>query len=802
MSKSQLGRRIKLLMSVCFAALLSVGSLRAEDGKASEEEIKPDTLVKFNIPRLPLIEALERFTDALSAASFEGLNPDDHQRAPNIVVGPVRGRMTPAKAFDKLARDVCAEHRYEERDVPLVTLQDVPITYQSRSKRPEAMYGYLDLGRMTRLAALQELEKQFGIEILWAVWVPRRDEQGRTQFVPASYVLDLVGPITGEQSIFMALTTILKGTGMLGRWVGGGRKPLLLIEPAKKRFVVGDCQENVLVTERNLSSLDVDAVKTLDRQRLEELGVATVPDALRYISQTAFTRPRGHRLSGAQFAELRGLGAAHTKILINGRPADASAPDLAESAAFDLNTIPMSAVERIEISADVPSLLHGADAIGGVVNIVLRESIETPHVAVRYGAAESGGSEWTGTIAGGTNGDELRSAAVLEVFDGAELLGFERDRWRNQDFRRFGGRDHRLLLATPPNVRSIDGLALPGLNSAFAAVAAGPDGSIQLIDGAQNRTSLLAWQAIRPAVKRTTLSTRADFSLNRATVRGEAMIGRRSSTFRLVPALVPGLILGRDHPQNPFGVDVQVDAALTGLQRRQHRVTSELGRGVLEIEGKLRGSWGYSLFGLYSEDRAKSWRENTVDTLALMESLSGAAEHSVDIFSLTPGAGASSLLVPAKVDHYQVGSRQFTAKMSGDLLDLPAGAVSASLGAQARNAFARFHEQVGRVERDIHSGFGVLNIPALDRFNLSLGARRDFYSDVGPITRMQYGVTWRPARIELHAVYSEAFNAPTHFELYLPRFEVPYQTFDAQRQEIASLRLICRISCDWTRLIS
>ncbi len=56
--------------------------------------------------------------------------------------------------------------------------------------------------------------------------------------------------------------------------------------------------------------------------------------------------------------------------------------------AFDLNSIPLGAVERIEIVSDSTSAIYGADAIGGVVNIVLRENIPEPRLDIDYGAAD------------------------------------------------------------------------------------------------------------------------------------------------------------------------------------------------------------------------------------------------------------------------------------------------------------------------------------------------------------------------------------------------------------------------------
>lgn len=165
-------------------------------------------------------------------------------------------------------------------------------------------------------------------------------------------------------------------------------------------------------------------VAVIHRTSIEETGASSVPDLLRYISQTAFYRSRGFRASGAQYAELRGLGPEYTLVLINGRRAFGSAADLATSA-YDLSAIPISAVKRVEISMDASSLVHGMDAIGGIVNVVLDDSVE-PDVMLRHDYVKGGGSESHASISGGLRGDRGRLAVHFDYQQSSELLGRER----------------------------------------------------------------------------------------------------------------------------------------------------------------------------------------------------------------------------------------------------------------------------------------------------------------------------------------------------------------------------------------
>ncbi len=132
-------------------------------------------------------------------------------------------------------------------------------------------------------------------------------------------------------------------------------------------------------------------VSVMNRRQIEDTGASTLAQLLGYNSATAFSTPEGSYASGAQFAEMRGLGPENTLILINGRRAYASASDISVNA-FDLGSIPISAVERVELSYDATSVKHGTDAIGGVLNIVLKSCIDQPTAEVRFGTASGGGN--------------------------------------------------------------------------------------------------------------------------------------------------------------------------------------------------------------------------------------------------------------------------------------------------------------------------------------------------------------------------------------------------------------------------
>lgn len=94
----------------------------------------------------------------------------------------------------------------------------------------------------------------------------------------------------------------------------------------------------------------------------------------------------GQNLSRGTGFNLRGLGSQSTLTLINGRRVAPSA----QGQFVDISTIPMTAVDRIEILTDGASAIYGADAVAGVVNIILRNDFDGTELSLQYGSASDG----------------------------------------------------------------------------------------------------------------------------------------------------------------------------------------------------------------------------------------------------------------------------------------------------------------------------------------------------------------------------------------------------------------------------
>jgi len=140
--------------------------------------------------------------------------------------------------------------------------------------------------------------------------------------------------------------------------------------------------------------IDQDMIKASGALTATEL-IAKVPAMQNYFHPADSVGGGG---GGVTSANLRGIGSQYTLVLLNGKrlaPADSGST-------IDLSGIPLAAIERVEILTDGASALYGADAIAGVVNFILKQSVDGTTIQARYDMPEeSGGESWNASIVTG-----------------------------------------------------------------------------------------------------------------------------------------------------------------------------------------------------------------------------------------------------------------------------------------------------------------------------------------------------------------------------------------------------------------
>ncbi|MBI3349484.1 MAG: TonB-dependent receptor [Burkholderiales bacterium] len=153
--------------------------------------------------------------------------------------------------------------------------------------------------------------------------------------------------------------------------------------------------ERVTVTGSAIKRIDAETAVPVTIVKMAELraqGVTSVEQVLGLLSSIQATQNMasaiGSGTGGVSYADMRGIGADKTLVLLNGQRIANSATG---AAAPDMNMIPFSAIDRVEVLRDGASSLYGTDAIGGVINFITRNNYTGGSVTVGYDAPSRAG---------------------------------------------------------------------------------------------------------------------------------------------------------------------------------------------------------------------------------------------------------------------------------------------------------------------------------------------------------------------------------------------------------------------------
>ncbi|AMN47868.1 hypothetical protein ACG33_12315 [Steroidobacter denitrificans] len=562
--------------------------------------------------------------------------------------------------------------------------------------------------------------------------------------------------------------------------------------------------EEIVVTGSRLKTDTLEGpspVIVLDRGKIDSLGVSSVSELLRFTSQQPYVHSEVFAVNGSQVVSLRGLGADMTLVLINGRRVVPSAGVVAQNA-FDLNTIPLAAVERVEVLSDAASAVYGADAVGGVVNIILKQDVSGTVADLHYGTAQGGARERRASLTTGWSGSRGHAVLVFDAFEKGALPGAERTRIRDQDFRRFGGENYRVPNTNPGNVRSLTGENLPGLPSPFAAVPQGGSGigltpaDFQATAGERRMDSLLKYEAILPEAERYSVAAFAELEISpHAKLFAELLYNDRRSDLELSPARLSGAVVPAINPFNPFGIDVAVDYRFAGMSSRHIMSEAELWRGVGGARGWL-GGWEWEVSLLNTQEEGSSWTRNALDPARVAQALAASdPAQALNVFADGPAGSAallSSLMAVPTVSDYGSDGTQVAAFARGAALTLPAGAVQVVVGAEWREEEILSGDFIGHpVDRRASAVFaevglplidGAMQIPGVHGLSLQFAGRQDHYSDFGDTFNPQFGLMWTPVEsLLLRISHGTSFRPPELLRLYSSRDTFPYVIVDPRR---------------------
>lgn len=587
-----------------------------------------------------------------------------------------------------------------------------------------------------------------------------------------------------------ALARILAGSSLSTDWQGDHTVrifPGIVLPPEG-----AGGQRAMEVTGTRLGSGEGPApIRVYNREQIDRLGVSSLPGVATYLTQQPFSFGGWVQRSAAQHFQLRGLGVDTTLVLINGRRAQPSASSVSLNA-FDLNTIPLTAVERIEVMSDSASAIYGSDAIGGVVNIFLKREIDTPDIFLHYGGADGGAYERRAAATVGTSGQRFKSALTLDYFDRSMLVGAERDLWRNQDFRRFGGKDYRTTAAPRANVYSLTGTPLPGLPMSQASVPVGSPGvglrpeDFLATAGEVSLYSAQQTASVEPYRKQLSAVGSAEFSIDdRSVVFGEMLMSTSDIVDQGALAAVTRQIVPAENPFNPFGQAVRVDFSLAGTKPSSVLTEGQLTRFVLGARGGL-SRWDWELALTSSNEGAHVERANELDLSRVQAALwSTDPQTALNPFADGP-AGSDALLSSLVRDQdfdYLSQAWLLSGFLGGPLFRMPGGTSELVVGGEVRREGVKAVDTSPlERDRDIVSEFAELNLPLLKQLSLKLALRADSYEHAKGSVNPQYGFVWRPNQDWLvRAAYGTSFRPPSLAELSFPRGELLFSLADPRR---------------------
>jgi iron complex outermembrane recepter protein len=433
--------------------------------------------------------------------------------------------------------------------------------------------------------------------------------------------------------------------------------------------------EKIEVTGSNIKRIDAESanpVQVITRQDIERTGAATVNDVLQRISGAGYAaddRITNGFAPGGGALNLRGLGFNSTLVLLNGRrlPTYPFAQQFGTSQGFnDINSIPISAVERIEVLKDGASAVYGADAVAGVVNIILRRDYTGIEVTASAGISRhSDGQTYNASFAGGF-GDLARdrfNVLVTGNISGRDQI-FSRDRdWsKTEDLRPRGGGDRRSAFGTPGTISELlpDRSDYTGLDLFDVGGKCGPSTQFggSSIRGGVCRYDRASLGSLQPESSKAGAYARLNFAITpNITAFAEALFTQNKFKSTGWPAGTTddvGLgtgIIPAGSPANPFAGPSELLYRFNDVGNRGDDGKTDTTRGLIGIKGTLAG-WDWETAANYNRIKIDTFAtNNTLNSrlLCLMDPTAAASYASggnpyglgtlAQIFSANPSYG-------------------------------------------------------------------------------------------------------------------------------------------------------------------
>lgn len=577
----------------------------------------------------------------------------------------------------------------------------------------------------------------------------------------------------------------------------GGASVFLLMGIALAQESPESAIEEVVVTGSHIARGDLNSVGPVTIMTAPEIaatGVTSLEVLLQRLPSSAgFGGNQGSAYWvsngwGTPQINLRGLGINRTLVLLNGRRIVAGGTGANTS--VDLSMIPVSIIERIEVLKDGASAVYGADAVAGVVNIITKKSFEGVEAAIKAGAAFEGDAEELQLdLTWGVSNDRGNLMANLSYQDAGEVYMPDR--------------------VDCPKTEVGGELVCFGSSSTIGGRALLPDGTRINFNQDPNGDPK-SWAPYDPLVhnfdfnqsfnivnplKRLSFATFGNYDISESvTFFGELMYTNRQTDQPASPTTIQNILIPATHSTNPTGEDVFLENrrfAETG--NRDFFQETDTFRIVAGLQGDIGDRWNWDVAYNWGRNTGVDGSSNIVNLIRLNETLDesicgGGGIPCADIL----GFGNTTQDVFDYILFTMAGTggneqESLSAKVSGELFDMPAGSFAIAAGVEKRtdkgwrnpdslviiggantNAADPISGTVTADEFFIEASIPLLADTVIaESLDLDVAFRYSDYDTFGGSDNYKVGLNWQIVpSFKLRANFATAFRVPNVNELF------------------------------------
>ncbi|QIZ77278.1 TonB-dependent receptor [Ferrimonas lipolytica] len=554
--------------------------------------------------------------------------------------------------------------------------------------------------------------------------------------------------------------------------------------------------ERMVVTGSRIQRTETSSyapITVFDAADIEATGVTSVEALLQRMSASAgfagnqtnaYWTDGGY---GSTQVNLRGIGVNRTLVLLNGRRMVNSGTGA--NASVDLNTIPLSIIDRVEVLKDGASAIYGADAVAGVVNIITRDYVDGFEISARGGQTDHGdGEEVNLDLTFGTISDNS-SVYVAMSYDKTEEV-----KMTSRAECPLAEVDGELVCSGSSHISEGRGHYLDSDgNPVGDSVLLLPDGS-KPYSSDDSLNYFKYFNAVQP-IERFNLFSAGEIDINHnLTFFAEAMYTRRETEMTATPQTVKNVVIPSWHESNPTDQDFLLESRRLGEAPRDFYVETDTWRIVNGLRGELGDNWSW--------DAAINWGRNTgsfeVTNVINNTNLANATDY--DSCSADPAVPCANFwgqnsLTDEMLDYLLVDTKDsggneqlsFTTNITGDLFELPAGMVAIAAGFEHRQEEGwsdpddlTVSGEANTAQQDAIDGdyranevYLEANVPLLvdaplaQKLEMTAALRYSDFDTFGDDTNYKLGLQWQLNQVvTLRTTKSTAFRVPNIPELF------------------------------------